>query len=249
MNIQKTIGTLMMCAISATPMMAQQTSTESYQPCTYQEMEQLTVNEQVTTVITASEPIRFVDISTDKIAGDQPINNTVRLKPKEGLHEDGEVLAIVTIVTERYRTQYALLYTTRMQEAVNNVKTKAHKMVMRLNNIYSSGDYFFLDFSVENKTHIPFDIDQIRLKLTDKKTAKATNSQMVELHPVFTLEQTKRFRYGYRNVIVIRKMTFPNDKKLTIEMTENQISGRTISLKVNYSDVLSADSFNPIFLK
>ena len=26
------------------------------------------------------------------------------------LHEDGEVLAIVTIVTERYRTQYALLY-------------------------------------------------------------------------------------------------------------------------------------------
>lgn len=63
------------------------------------------------------------------------------------------------------------------------------------------------------------------------------------------LEQTKRFRYGYRNVIVIRKMTFPNDKQLTIEMTENQISGRTISLKINYSDVLSADSFNPIFLK
>ena len=31
---------------------------------TYQELEQLTVNEEVTTVITASEPIRFVDIST-----------------------------------------------------------------------------------------------------------------------------------------------------------------------------------------
>ena len=120
MNIKKTIGALMMCAISATPLMAQQTCAESYQPCTYQEMEQLTVNEQVTTVITASEPIRFVDISTDKIAGDQPINNTVRLKPKEGLHEDGEVLAIVTIVTERYRTQYALLYTTRLQEAVTD---------------------------------------------------------------------------------------------------------------------------------
>lgn len=56
---------------------------------TYNEMEQLTVNEQVTTVITATEPIRFVDISTDKIAGDQPINNTIRLKPKEAGHEDG----------------------------------------------------------------------------------------------------------------------------------------------------------------
>ena len=59
---------------------------------TYEEMEQLTVNEQVTTVITASEPVRFVDISTDKIVGDQPIDNIVRLKPKEGGHEDGEVL-------------------------------------------------------------------------------------------------------------------------------------------------------------
>ena len=85
---------------------------------TYEEIEQLTVNEQVTTVITASEPIRFVDISTDLIAGDQPINNTVRLKPKNAAHEDGAVLAIVTIVTERYRTQYALVYTTRMTEAV-----------------------------------------------------------------------------------------------------------------------------------
>ncbi len=81
---------------------------------TYEEMEQLTVNDQVTTVITASEPIRFVDISTDKVAGDQPISNTIRLKPKDSTYADGEILAIVTIVTERYRTQYALLYTKRM---------------------------------------------------------------------------------------------------------------------------------------
>ena len=87
---------------------------------TYEEMELLTVNEQVTTVITASEPVRLVDISTDKVAGDQPLDNIIRLKPKEAGHEDGEVLAIVTIVTERYRTQYALLYTTRMKEAVTD---------------------------------------------------------------------------------------------------------------------------------
>ncbi len=175
---------------------------------TYMEMEQLTVNDQVTTVITASEPIRFVDISTDKVVGDQPINNTIRLKPKDNVYADGEVLAIVTIVTERYRTQYALLYTTRMQEAVTdkeiecsernaynnpavslstadmtkyarqiwsssakyrNVATKMHRMVMRLNNIYSVGEYFFIDFSVENKTNIRFDIDEMRIKLSDKK--------------------------------------------------------------------------------
>ena len=93
---------------------------------TYEEMERLTVNEQVTTVITASEPVRMVDISTDKVAGDQPIENIIRLKPKDTGHEDGEVLAIVTIVTERYRTQYALIYTTRMKEAVTDKEILLH---------------------------------------------------------------------------------------------------------------------------
>src|SRR5574344_1463876 len=221
---------------------------------TYQELEQLTVNEEVTTVITASEPIRFVDISTDKVVGDQPINNTIRVKPKgEAKYEDGEILAIVTIVTERYRTQYALLYTTRMEEAVTdkeiqmeernaynnpavsmstadmttfarqiwnspakirNIGTKKHHMVMSLNNIYSAGDYFFIDFSIENKTNIRFDIDQIRMKLSDKKMSKATNAQSIEINPVMMLEQAKSFKYGYRNVIVIEEMTFQAVKLL-----------------------------------
>lgn len=255
---------------------------------TYEEMEQLTVNEQVTTVITASEPVRFVDISTDKVVGDQPIDNIVRLKPKEGGHEDGEVLAIVTIVTERYRTQYALLYTTRVREAVTdkeiqlqernayhnpavsmstvemtrfarriwnspakirNVATKAHRMTMRLNNIYAVGEYFFIDFSIENRTNIRFDIDEIRVKLADKKLTKATNAQVIELVPELVLEAGKTFRHGYRNVVVVKKMTFPNDKVLTIEMTEKQISGRNISLNIDYEDVLSADSFSAALLE
>ena len=255
---------------------------------TYNEMEQLTVNEQVTTVITATEPIRFVDISTDRIAGDQPINNTIRLKPKDAGHGDGEVLAIVTIVTERYRTQYALIYTTRMQETVTdkeiqpaemtayhnpavslstedmyrfarqvwlaparyrNVSRRQHRMTMRLNNIYAVGDYFFIDFSIENRTDIRFDIDEIRVKLADKKVSKATNAQVVELKPEMELERRRSFLHGYRNVLVVKKMTFPNDKVLTIEVSERQISGRTIALNIDYEDVLCADSFNDVLLR
>ena len=254
---------------------------------TYEEMELLTVNEQVTTVITASEPVRFVDISTDKVAGDQPLGNTIRLKPKEGAHEDGECLAIVTIVTERYRTQYALIYTTRLQEAVadkevqlsektvyhnpsvslsteemytiarqiwssparwRDVKVKQHRMEMRLNNIYSVGDYFFIDFSIENRTNIRFDIDELRFKLSDKKTSKATNAQMIELTPALVMDSRPSFLHGYRNVIVIRKMTFPNDKVFSIELSEKQISGRTLTLSIDYEDVLCADSFNNVLL-
>ena len=274
MNVTKKICTLLMGVLTVCGANAQ---------TTYEEMELLTVNEQVTTVITATEPIRFVDISTDKVAGDQPISNTIRLKPKEAGHADGDVLAIVTIVTERYRVQYALIYTTRLQEAVTDkevqmeeqqpfhnpavslstedmyrfarqiwtspakyrdVSKRQHRMIMRLNNIYAVGEYFFIDFSVENRTDIRFDIDEIRVKLADKKVSKATNSQIIELKPEMMLEKTKSFLHGYRNVMVVRKMTFPNDKVLTIEMSEKQISGRTISVNIDYEDVLNADSFN-----
>ena len=256
---------------------------------TTDEMQLLTVNENVTTVITASEPVRFVDISTDKVVGDQPINNTIRLKPKEGMetNKDGDILAVVTIVTERYRSQYALIYTSHLDEAVTdkaialderipynnpavsmstadmvkyareiwtsparyrNVSTRMHRMTMRLNNIYSVGEYFFLDFSVDNRTNIKFDIDQLRVKLQDKKTSKATTVQTIELTPELVLDPVKSFRYGYRNVIVVKKMTFPNDKILTIELSEKQISGRTIFLTVEYEDVLNADSFHKTIL-
>ena len=274
MNVTKKIRTLLIGILTVCGANAQ---------TTYEEMELLTVNEQVTTVITATEPIRFVDISTDKVAGDQPISNTIRLKPKEAGHADGDVLAIVTIVTERYRVQYALIYTTRLQEAVTDkevemeeqqpfhnpavslstedmyrfarqiwtsparyrdVSNRKHRMTMRLNNIYAVGEYFFIDFSVENRTDIRFDIDEIRVKLADKKVSKATNSQIIELKPEMMLEKTKSFLHGYRNVMVVRKMTFPNDKVLTIEMSEKQISGRTISVNIDYEDVLNADSFN-----
>ena len=274
MNVTKKICTLLMGVLTVCVSNAQ---------TTYEEMELLTVNEQVTTVITATEPIRFADISTEKVVGDQPISNTIRLKPKEAGHADGDVLAIVTIVTERYRVQYALVYTTRLQEAVTDkevqmveqqpfhnpavslstedmyrfarqiwtspakyrdVSKRLHRMTMRLNNIYAVGEYFFIDFSVENRTDIRFDIDEIRIKLADKKVSKATNSQIIELKPDMILEKTKSFLHGYRNVMVVRKMTFPNDKVLTIEMSEKQISGRTISVNIDYEDVLNADSFN-----
>ena len=195
------------------------------------DMEVLTVNENITTVITSSEPIRLVDISTDKVAGDQPLSNTIRLKPKEKA-EDGDILGIVTIVTERYRTQYGLVYTSCMQEAVSDkeitlherhpyhnpavsmsmedlyayahriwaspatfrdVSYSKHRMKIRLNNIYCVGDYFFLDFSIENGTNIRFDIDEIRIKLHDKKIAKATNSQTIELKPELVLDRSVRF--------------------------------------------------------
>lgn len=254
----------------------------------FSDMEQLTLNESVSTIITASEPIRLVDISTDSIVGDKPLDNVIRLKPTSANHKDGEVMGIATIITERYRVQYALVYTSRLEEAVTDKEvelvernafhnpevsmsttdmvgyamkvwqspakyrstfTRQNRMTMRLNNIYVVGEYFFIDFSVENDTNLPFDIDELRFKLQDKKQQKATNVQTIDLKPALILDRSVRFKRGYRNVVVLKKMTFPNDKVLTVELSERQISGRTISMNLDYEDVLSADAFDTLLLR
>ena len=131
----------------------------------------------------------------------------------------------------------------------DQIVTKAHGMKAMVNNIYAVGDYFFIDYSLQNKTKIPYDIEEIRVKLTDKKETKATNSQTIELSPVFTLNSSRKFKKNYRNVLVLPKLTFPDEKVLRLEISENQISGRVIVLTIEYEDILHADGFDSDILK
>ena len=85
--------------------------------------------------------------------------------------------------------------------------------------------------------------------MTDKKEAKATNSQTIELTPTYSLNSAHSFKKAYRNVIVLPKLTFPDEKVLRIEIAERQISGRVIYIPIEYEDILNADSFDENLLK
>ena len=260
--------------------------------------EKIYVNRDVTTHIVMPEPIRLVDISTPKIAGNQCTDNIVRIKPyhegdsiQSGGYMENELLGTITLIGERHIAQYDVLYTeipgqaaaifeipyTHTQSYINpevtmpmsemaryawavygsrrkfnQIVTRAHGMRATVNNIYAVGDYFFIDYSLRNKTKIPYDIEEIRVKLTDKNETKATNSQTIELSPVFTLNSVRKFKKDYRNVMnvmVLPKLTFPDEKVLRIEISENQISGRVIVLTIEYEDILHADGFDADILK
>lgn len=121
-------------------------------------------------------------------------------------------------------------------------KTKAFGLKASLYHIYSTGDYLFLDMGYRNDTRLNYDVDEFRFKVDDKKITKATNVQSVEIKPEFVLFSEPLFQKTYRNIIVLRKMTFPGDKVLHIELNEKQISGRVITLTISYKDVLQADT-------
>jgi len=250
------------------------------------------VNPDVTTHILMPENIKLVDISTEKVVGDQCADNMLRIKPlipdsilQNDLLPEGAFMGAVTLIGERHMAQYDLLYTRSERKAesifkvtyddthnysnpetpmtegemanyawaisnsgrrFNGIRTKAYGIEAQIYNIYTIGDFFFIDLNLSNKTNIQYDIAQMRITLQDKKETKATNSQTLELTPAYVLNKETSFKKKYRQVFVLPKLTYPEEKVLNIEITEDQISGRVISIPVQYEDILNADCFNGV---
>jgi hypothetical protein len=114
---------------------------------------------------------------------------------------------------------------------------------MQLNNVYVVGDYIFLDMTFKNSSKLSYDLEDLKFSIEDKKIHKATNNQSIEMTPVFRLNPQKHFRKNLRNIYVFKKFTYPNSKVMVIRLIEEQLSGRTIEMKINYSDILKADTF------
>ncbi len=117
------------------------------------------------------------------------------------------------------------------------------KLGFQLNNVYVISDYIFLDMTIKNNSNLSYDIENLKFSLEDKKIHKATNNQSVDLTPILQLNPQKHFRKNFRNVYVFKKFTYPNSKVMMIRLIEEQLSGRAIEMKVNYSEILKADTF------
>ncbi|KFC20726.1 DUF4138 domain-containing protein [Chryseobacterium sp. FH1] len=117
------------------------------------------------------------------------------------------------------------------------------KLSFQLNNVYVISDYIFLDMTIKNNSNLGYDIEDLKFSLEDKKIHKATNNQSVDLTPILQLNPQKHFRKNFRNIYVFKKFTYPNSKVMMIRLIEEQLSGRTIEMKVNYSEILKADTF------
>lgn len=133
--------------------------------------------------------------------------------------------------------------------SLNNVVSKKYKMTIKLNNVWVVKDYIYLDYTTTNKANIPYTIDEIRYKIVDAKQVKATNSQDRLLEPDYVSNPGDFTDKKFRNIAAFKKFTFPNDKAFVIEIAEDQISGRKVTLEMTYSDILSAANINSTLSK
>ena len=132
------------------------------------------------------------------------------------------------------------------KRSVRGIKTRSYGMKMYVRKMYSFGDYIMIELAAKNRTNLQFNIDQVRFKIIDRKTVKATISQDIELKPVFSLYQNEGriITAKFNNYYIFKKFTYPTEKLLDIEMTDKQYSGRKVDLKIKYNQVLNAHQLN-----
>lgn len=273
---------ILLFAASSSTAHAQQPEATTYQ----KQLPGLIIAPERTLHIISPEPISYVDISSNKIIGDLPLDNVLRLKLQSDstARPEAEKLGTVSIVGETYITQYSLqlagspdisslpvrvnilpihmtpLDISGVSLSAPQIKNKALQILagredkttvrknkefgitMSVNGIYTAADYIFIDLSVTNDSKLKYDPDELRFFIEDKKITKATNVQRIEIEPVFALHPLGPFKRSFRNIYVIKKVSFPGSKVLNISISEQQISGRTLELKIKYRDVLDADS-------
>src|SRR3546814_874983 len=166
------------------------------------------------------EPIQYVDISSQRLVGDLPVENLLRVRIKEDslsgnkmLHKD---LGLLTIVGESFMAQYNLYYgsqgdsryfpaqvairpehtrplafpdvgLTKRQMKLHALsilsarnrkpvrKSNAYGIEMRLNGIYTVGDYLFLDIGLHKRHTLAYSVAELTFIVTDRNIHKQPN--------------------------------------------------------------------------
>lgn len=137
------------------------------------------------------------------------------------------------------RIMYTILK--RNVRDIKSVGSKRFGIEVLLRGVYVHGDLFYLHVSMRNRSKVAFDIDYIRFKICDRKTARRTAVQETFVNPVRVFDEIMRVdaEAMIRNVFVFRKLTIPDDKVLVIEVYERN-GGRHQRFEIENSRLVGA---------
>jgi len=126
-------------------------------------------------------------------------------------------------------------------------KAKKDGIEVRLNSISLKNDALFFELQVTNKTNMAYDVESFNFWITDKKKAKATNVQEFQVFPQYQRNKVQRIpgEVTVREVVVMEKLTIPDQRILRIELGEKALgnTGRKLNFNLKNKDILKARKF------
>lgn len=124
------------------------------------------------------------------------------------------------------------------KKTLKGIHDRRNQVSLELNGLYLADKCFYLQFGIENNTQIPYDVGQFRLYIRDKRKAKRTASQEIEIRPLFTYGNAQFVNAQSEQVIVlvVDKFTIPDKKELIVQLLEKN-GGRNLQLKINNKQI------------
>jgi conjugative transposon TraN protein len=118
-------------------------------------------------------------------------------------------------------------------ENIKGVRESNYDITFELTGIFIHNDMMYFRVSIENKSNINYDVDQIRFFIRDKKKAKRTASQEIEMAPLYVHNGKTVITGKNANTFVfaLPKFTIPEKKYLVIQLIEHH-GGRHLQVKV-----------------
>ncbi|TDQ73802.1 conjugative transposon protein TraN [Sphingobacterium yanglingense] len=117
--------------------------------------------------------------------------------------------------------------------------SKAYGVSIQIQGIYIYNGIMYFKVQLSNNTQIPYNVEQFRFYIKDKKLTKRTASQELEISPI-NIHGHYEAIPANSNIIVIvamEKFTIPDKKIFHIEMLEKN-GGRNLHIKIKNKDLI-----------
>lgn len=120
-------------------------------------------------------------------------------------------------------------------------RDRRHGVELQLRGVFLQEDVMYLRLQLRNTSGISYDPDQLRVSVRDRKLAKRTASQEMELTPLHVYGVPDRVAAHSEQVLVVAlpKMTILDSQLLCLQMLEKQ-GGRQLKLQLRNRALLRA---------
>ncbi len=135
----------------------------------------------------------------------------------------------------------------RDKRRIRHIGCKRFGVQFLLKGLYSHGGLLYFHTQVKNTSHVPFDVDFVTFKITDKKLVKRTAMQEQVVYPLRAYNYVTRVdgKKSEYTVFALPKFTIPDGKKLVVEMYEKQ-GGRHQTFELENEDLVQAETINEL---
>lgn len=136
-------------------------------------------------------------------------------------------------------------YVSAKKITINGPSDRKSNIGIWLDGVFIKDGVIYYQLELENGSNIPYDIEQLRFFVRDKKKSKRTASQELEQVPLYIHGNATVVHEQSIQVLVVAlpKFTIPDKKELIVQLMEKN-GGRHLSFKINNRYIMRALPFN-----